>query len=401
MSGATVPNRRSVVVHCRHDDTMLSTHGRPPSPLGCGPARRTGELTRRSRHTEALLLVHLGEIDARRLYLREACSSLFAYCTERLHFSEGEAFYRVAAARAAREHAVILEMLADGRLHLTAVALLAPHLTATNRDAVLSRAVHRSKRQVLELVAELAPRPDVRSPVRKLPSRQPPAAAPLPSAAAPRASATAPLLSVAAPALEPRPANVDRCEWTLSPQSASPDCSLPSSEPPARTRTPAIESLAPGRYRVQFTASAQLRDKLERLRAMMRSTVPDGDLATIIEAVTEKLARLERQRSAATERPRKSLAETDVAPSSRHVPAAVKRAVRARDGDQCAYRDEKGPSLHRARVAGTPPPAPIWPGRRPLRRERRPPVSGAQPLPRGDRLRHSRRRPSRVMVAHG
>ncbi len=53
--------------------------------------RRTGELTGRSRHTEAALLAHLGEIDLRRLYLREACSSLFAYCTDRLHFSEHEA----------------------------------------------------------------------------------------------------------------------------------------------------------------------------------------------------------------------------------------------------------------------------------------------------------------------
>ncbi len=52
--------------------------------------RRTGELTGRSRRTEAALLAHLGEVDARQLYLREACSSLFAYCTERLHFSEGE-----------------------------------------------------------------------------------------------------------------------------------------------------------------------------------------------------------------------------------------------------------------------------------------------------------------------
>ena len=69
--------------------------------------RRTGDLTGRSRRTEATLLAYLGEIDARRLYLREACSSIFAYCTERLHFSGGEAFLRIAAARATREHPVI------------------------------------------------------------------------------------------------------------------------------------------------------------------------------------------------------------------------------------------------------------------------------------------------------
>ena len=75
-------------------------------------------------------------------------------------------------------------------------------------------------------------------------------------------------------------------------------------------RRPAVvEPLAPARYKVQFTASAELHDKLERLRALMRSSVPDGDLAAIIEqAVTEKLERLESRRFARTKAPRKVLA---------------------------------------------------------------------------------------------
>jgi hypothetical protein len=55
-----------------------------------------------------------------------------------------------------------------------------------------------------------------------------------------------------------------------------------------------IQPLAPSRYKVQFTASTELHDKLERLRALLRSEVPDGNLGAIIEqAVSEKLARLE------------------------------------------------------------------------------------------------------------
>ena len=61
---------------------------------------------------------------------------MFAYCTERLHLSEAEAYLRIAAARASREHPILLTMLADGRLHLTAIAKLAPHLTPDNREAV-------------------------------------------------------------------------------------------------------------------------------------------------------------------------------------------------------------------------------------------------------------------------
>ena len=66
---------------------------------------------------------------------------MFAYATEVLHLSDAEAYLRIAAARASREHPILLVMLADGRLHLTAIAKLAPHLTAENREALLTRAL--------------------------------------------------------------------------------------------------------------------------------------------------------------------------------------------------------------------------------------------------------------------
>jgi hypothetical protein len=135
--------------------------------------RRLAELLRRSRRVESDLVAHIAEVDERRLYAREASPSMFAYCTEVLHLSEAEAYFRITAARASREHPLLLAMLADGRLHLSGIARLAPHLTRENRDALLARAAHRSKRQIEELVAELAPRPDAPALIRKLPGRRP------------------------------------------------------------------------------------------------------------------------------------------------------------------------------------------------------------------------------------
>jgi hypothetical protein len=115
---------------------------------------------------------------------------------------------------------------------------------------------------------------------------------------------------------------------------------------PAAARAPqstVIQPLGAARYKVQFTASAGLKEKLLRLRALMRSQVPDGDLAAIIEqAVTEKLARLEARRFGRTSRPRKSLGEADTTPTSRRIPAAVRRAVHVRDGGRCRYVDVMG-----------------------------------------------------------
>ena len=65
-------------------------------------SRRLTELLAQTRRTEAELLAHIAEVDARRLYAREACPSMFVYCTERLHLSEAEAYMRITAARAAR-----------------------------------------------------------------------------------------------------------------------------------------------------------------------------------------------------------------------------------------------------------------------------------------------------------
>ena len=268
------------------------------------------EILQQSRQVDAELVAHIGEVDDRRLFAREACSSMFVYCIEILHLSEPEAYLRIAVARAARKHPMLLVMLGDGRLHLSGIAILAPHLTEDNREKVLARAAHKSKRQIEELAAELAPKPDVPSTIRKLPAQPP------------------------APALQLRP---DKVETSSQPDPVPPAQAVKPA-PPAPPASAKTEPLAPGRHRVQFTASSELRDKLEQLQALMHE-----DLAAVIEAaVTEKLERLEAKRYGETKRPRKNLAQTDMSPSSRYMPAAVRRAVRKRDRDRCGFIDHKG-----------------------------------------------------------
>jgi len=49
------------------------------------------------RRATAELLALLAEVDARRLYLGQGCSSLFSYCTQVLHLSEHAAYHRIEA----------------------------------------------------------------------------------------------------------------------------------------------------------------------------------------------------------------------------------------------------------------------------------------------------------------
>ncbi len=271
--------------------------------------RRLSDLVKRSRGVEADVVAHIGEVELRRLYAHEACSSMFEYCRRVLGLRENEAYLRLTVARAARELPELLPMLRDGRLHLSGIARLAPQLTRQNADEVLKRASGMSHREIRELVSELEPKPAVAPTIRRLPVRP-----------APTSGASGQLGGA-------------RVESER----------LSSDTGPVAPRAAVVEPLAQDRHLVRFTANTELRDKLERLQALMRSSVPDGDLARIIDiAVTEKLERVEARRFGKTRAPRKTLAETDTTPSSRRIPAAVRRAVHARDGGRCAYRDTHG-----------------------------------------------------------
>src|SRR5690349_9493645 len=94
--------------------------------------RAVSNLVARDRAITASLLAHLAEVDTRRLYLALGHPSMFAYAVEALHFSESAAYRRIHAARAARRFPQLFRLVAEGRLHLAAVCLLAPHLTEEN-----------------------------------------------------------------------------------------------------------------------------------------------------------------------------------------------------------------------------------------------------------------------------
>jgi hypothetical protein len=105
----------------------------------------------------------------------------------------------------------------------------------------------------------------------------------------------------------------------------------PSPDEPAGRR-PVIEPLAPGRYKLQVTISADTREKLQRARDLLRHQVPDGDIASVLDrALTLLVEDLERKKAAIVRRPR---AKAEPAP---------------RPGQKTTQRD----SSHRA-LAGPP-----------------------------------------------
>ena len=78
----------------------------------------------------------------------------------------------------------------------------------------------------------------------------------------------------------------------------------------------------------------------------MRHSIPNGDPAVILERALDLLvAQVERRKLGSVERPR-TTPSADA--SSRHIPAAVRREVSLRDGNQCGFLGPAGRCRERA-----------------------------------------------------
>jgi hypothetical protein len=214
------------------------------------------------RTATATLIADLAELESRRLHLAQGFKSLFGYCRHVLHCSEHESYNRMHAVHAARRFPVILQMLAEGLLHMTAVRLLAPHLRDEDHLVLLGGAIHKSKREVMKHLAGWFPSADVQSTIRKLPTAVPAdngnVIGPGPDSQVPAAAATG------SPTAEP---------------------SL------ARPAGPAIVApLSADRYRVQITVSNAAHDDLRFLQDAMRREIPNGDPAEIVARALAALA---------------------------------------------------------------------------------------------------------------
>ena len=114
---------------------------------------RVSATARHCREGEVTLVYDLAEIDRRRLYLRHGATSLFDFCTRRLHLSESSAYKRITVARAVGHFAQLAEALRTGRLHLAGAVVLMPVLNVNNIDRWLATAAFKSRREIEALVA--------------------------------------------------------------------------------------------------------------------------------------------------------------------------------------------------------------------------------------------------------
>jgi hypothetical protein len=288
---------------------------------------------------------------------------MYEYCVREFHLSEYEALTRIRAARTARKFPSIFVALTDGRLHMSAVVLLAKKLNRGNAAELLRAVEHKTCQQIRDMLAARFPEGPV--PTKVVPIRVPSKMVPTQVQANvwDCAENSAGTEESAGPENSSDPSASAQLAGTELGDTCEPELSVVLKRPAPELPRPKVRPLSPENYALQCTIRRETHERLGRIQALLRHQLPSGDLPEVIDQAFAALEeKLEKAKFAATKRPRarKGRTSADSAkagvarargetggtanPQTRHIPAEVKRAVWKRDGGQCTF---VGPSGHR------------------------------------------------------
>jgi hypothetical protein len=265
----------------------------------------------RSEHgAMADFLVALADFDRQRLWIQLGHSSLFYFLHRELGLSKGAAHFRKVAAQLVQQFPEVVEPLRDGRLCITSVVELARVMTPENRAEAMPRFFHRSKREAKEVAMEIRP-------AEVIPRRE--VVMGLPRSIVVRLEEPEPVLpEIRTLAATGAPAAPEALQ--LNPQWTS-------------------EPLTADLRRLHMTVSKQFLEKLEAARQGQGHAQPGASAEKVLEAALDLLLAAQAKRRAEVKKPQQNPRPTK---NPGRVPAAVKRAVWARDEGKCQWRLDSG-----------------------------------------------------------
>lgn len=284
--------------------------------------RGFAQRVRRDRVLTAEVLIFLGEMIARRLFGPAGYSSMYQYCVRRCGMSADVAFKWTRAARVARRFPVVLDMVEDGRLHLTAITMIAPRLEASTAPWLLPAAASKSTRELRLLLASHWPQPDAPTVIKPIAARreapavgqcnEPPAVG--------GERATEPETSTQSQELAAQPVLFSDTDARQQGESSP----------------PAVSTAPTARYLLQCTLDEEAVELLERARSLAAPGAAAEVTAVLKAALRDHVEQQEKRKFAATERPR-STGRPHAGGASRGIPAHVKREVWMRDEGRCTF----------------------------------------------------------------
>ena len=269
----------------------------------------------------AKLIAHLAEMSSRKTALELGYRSLYDYCITHLNLSEGAVPARIHVANVSRRFPQLLIALAESRISLTVAALLAPHLTESNVEKLISDCAGKKRRETEEYLVALRPKPVFKPSIRKRP--------------APPAEGEPPL-----------------------PPTTTSSASAPPSPPPLHVETPKnsptiLQPACPEVYNFRFSANRDFKDKFERLAEVVGVVNTQKHMAEISEKALDialekkdpkkKLGRRrKRQRGATAPSRSNEMGKKDEPAESRYVASEILERIHERGGYQCVFAGPDG-----------------------------------------------------------
>jgi 5-methylcytosine-specific restriction endonuclease McrA len=285
------------------------------------------------RHANtAALVMHLAVVLRRQAYREAGYGSMYRYCQDELHLSEHSAHRFVWAVRLARRFPGVYEAIEDGRVHLAGLRELARHMTAANARELLDAATHRTRADILLMLANRFPRPDVPTVLRPVLASSN-AQSPLARADDLATEGKDVAANTSGACQEVAPGQVSSM---MEAQINGAGRSVLAAQDPA---PPRVTPTSPGRFALQLTLDQRTHDLLRRAQELLGPAANGHDVAHVLaHALEELVRRLEHEKFATTDSPRARRSHAD----GRYIPAELKRQVAERDRCQCAFVSATG-----------------------------------------------------------
>lgn len=282
------------------------------------------ELVSRERSLTRGVLLHLNEIERRRLHLKLGYASLFDYCTTGLGYSSSAAARRIRTARCIARYPGVLALLKANEVNLSTVSQVSRILTPENQTSVLQRIRGKSQREVDAIIAEYEPR-------ALPPERVRPIVVQVPAAVV--ASSTAPELASFATSMR---ADESKSEPFKGLQSEHCRSGSELADPPTERR-----------LHLSFSVSEAFMGKLETIRSLAWHSLPaNASLEQVFELAMDHFIEKKDPRARKQRRDEKTIQRNSrrnkATAHTRQIAATVKDDVYTRDDGRCTYVSASG-----------------------------------------------------------
>jgi len=306
---------------------------------------RVKALVQKERSTTLEILVHLNEVERRKLHLSLGYPSLFEYCIRHLGYSSSAAGRRIHAARCVRDYPEVYPLLEKNDVTLITVSLVASILTDANKDDLLGRIRRKSQRDVEAIVAAYRPSLAYRDRVKPVCV----AVARAQNHARASSGHLCPITPSAGSEISPNVAADVAGGLRGAPGETAAIVHSGENIPEVPPRNPAVQ--LERRLLIQFLASPAFMKKFEDVRSLLSNKPGNPSYEAVLETaldeflahhspVNKKQRREERKRPRKPQRnPIKPVIRTD---RSRRIPAAIREEVFTRDKGRCTYTGATG-----------------------------------------------------------